>query len=400
MFKHLVTQHFAAAGITIGGRSPWDMRLTPGREGRFYRRVALLHSLGLGRAYMDGDFECDDLVEMLARMINASLKRKQAKLRKSPRWKWVFTLPHTLPDAMIWLKLKTTNQQDIVRAQRVAHHYNVGNTLYRIMLGASMAYSCGYWPGAHNLDDAQFAKYRHICKKSGLKAGMRVLEIGGGWGGLAAYAIENFGVEVVMVTISKEQHDYVREKYAKLIEAGKLTVLLEDYRKIPERYPDEHFDRIFSVGMFEHVGPDNYEEYMRIAWLVLKRGGKFLLHTIVGSGHGPDPFLWYYIFPGGVLPTEGQITEAARTYFVIEHMENFGYDYYKTTIAWRENFRAGWQQLLESGKYDERFRRMWEHYLASCAAVFRERRVQLQQWMLSKGGEPGGFQWGRMTYAS
>ena len=165
-----------------------------------------------------------------------------------------------------------------------------------------------------------------------------------------------------------------------------IEIRLQDYRDIHEK-----FDRIVSLGMFEHVGRKNYKTYMKIADRSLNKGGLFLLHTIGlnESTMGTDRWINKYIFPNGVLPTIKQISHASENYFTIEDIHNFGADYDKTLMAWHENFTNAWDQL--KSRYDERFRRMWEYYLLSCAALFRVRQTQLWQIVLSKGGVPGGY---------
>ena len=386
MIRKLVNERFADAGITVGGSDPWDIRI---KHDRFYRRVAFFHSLGLGDSYRDGDFECAQLEEFLYKL----MKHRQEHQSGSRGG-----FPSSLPQAWVHLQLLLINQQTAARAAKaISHHYDIGNELYEPMLGDTMAYSCGYWAGANNLDEAQRNKYRIICEKIGLREGMRVLEIGCGWGGFAAFAAKEYGARVAGISLSGEQVNYARTKYRSLHDDGMIHLQLMDYRDIPKCFPYQ-FDAIVSIGMFEHVGPDNYDEYMRTAWLALKHGRPFLLHTIIGSSGKIDPFIWYRIFPGGILPMEEQIARSSKPYFVLEHLENFGFDYALTLDAWWRNFETAWPELKKNGHYNEKFRRVWEFYLKSCAAMFRVRRVQLQQWMLVKGGTKGGFQWNRPQY--
>ncbi|PTB96574.1 cyclopropane-fatty-acyl-phospholipid synthase, partial [Marinobacter sp. Z-F4-2] len=285
-------------------------------------------------------------------------------------------LPHII-------RAKYLNLQTKSRAWEVGEaHYDLGNEFYGAMLDSRMTYTCGYWKDADNLEEAQAAKLDLICRKLGLQPGMRLLDIGCGWGSLMAYAAENYGVEAVGVTISQEQADWATAKYPHL----SLDFRLMDYRDI-----DEKFDRIASVGMFEHVGPKNYRTYMEVAHRCLNPGGLFLLHTIGKNLRNsyPDPWINKYIFPNGELPSIGQIGDAVDELFVVEDLHNFGADYDKTLMAWHENFEKAWPRF--QGEFSERFYRMWRYYLLSCAGAFRARDIQLWQWVLAKDGVEGVY---------
>jgi cyclopropane-fatty-acyl-phospholipid synthase len=261
-------------------------------------------------------------------------------------------------------------------------HYDIGNDLYEKMLDSRMIYSCGYWKDAQNLDEAQENKLELTCRKLKLAAGQKVLDIGCGWGGTARYMAEHYGVEVVGATISQAQAELARTRCAGL----PVEILLMDYRDLKGR-----FDKIVSIGMFEHVGPKNYRTYFSKVSELLKEDGLFLLHTIGSntSAISTDPWIERYIFPNGVIPSAQQISAAFEGCFVMEDWHNFGSYYDQTLMAWRENFDRAWPELKQS--YDERFRRMWDYYLASCAASFRARDNQLWQIVLSKKGLAGGW---------
>ncbi len=248
------------------------------------------------------------------------------------------------------------------------------------MLDSRMAYSCGYWKDAKTLDAAQEAKLDLICQKIGLQKAMRVLDIGCGWGSFAKFAAQKYGAHVVGITISKEQARFAKNDCKGL----QVEIRLQDYRNLRER-----FDRIVSVGMFEHVGCKNYRTYLRVAHRNLARGGLFLLHTIgcSRSVKSTDPWIDKYIFPNSMLPSARQITTAAEGLFILEDWHNFGPDYDKTLMAWHKNFTRNWDKIKD--KYDDRFLRMWRFYLLSCAATFRSRRNQLWQVVFSKGGVDG-----------
>jgi cyclopropane-fatty-acyl-phospholipid synthase len=263
------------------------------------------------------------------------------------------------------------------------------------MLGARMVYSCGYWRDAAGrplatLDEAQEAKLDLVCRKLGLHAGMRVLDIGCGWGEALKYAAERYGVSGVGITVSREQAAYARELCAGL----PVEIRVQDYRDLVTG-KDARFDRVFSIGMFEHVGVRNYRTYFDVAHRCLEEdspnGGLFLLHTI---GHNrsvrhTDPWIDRYIFPNSMLPSAAQIAGAVEGRFVIEDWHSFGHDYDLTLQAWRANIEAAWDTLPP--RYDERFRRMWRYYLAGAMAGFRARRLQLWQLVLSPKGVPGGY---------
>jgi cyclopropane-fatty-acyl-phospholipid synthase len=250
------------------------------------------------------------------------------------------------------------------------------------MLGQRMVYSCGYWSDSGDLDQAQAAKLDLVCRKLGLRPGMRVLDIGCGWGEALKFAAERYGVSGVGITISREQADYARGICAGL----PIEIRLQDYRSL-----DERFDRSFSIGMFEHVGFRNYRTYFELARRCLADDGLFLLHSIGGneSVRHTDPWIARYIFPNSMLPSAAQITAACEGLFVIEDWHGFGPDYDRTLQAWRANIESAWDR--SPPRYDERFRRMWRFYLAASMATFRSRRTQLWQLVLSPHGVSGGY---------
>lgn len=353
------------ADIHINGDRPWDMRLNA--HGVIEDALAR-GNLGLGERYMDGDWETDDLDKFFFKLMRARLPDQvnHSKL----------VFHH--------LKTRLVNLQTAKRAFQVGEaHYDLGNDFYAAMLDKRMTYTCGYWKDAKTLDEAQEAKLDLICRKLKLKPGMRVLDIGCGWGSFMAYAAEHYGVECVGLTISKEQAEYGKQ----LMQSGlPVEFRLKDYRD-----ETEQFDRIVSVGMFEHVGRKNYREYMKVANRCLKDDGLFLLHTIGKNvrNTSPDPWIDKYIFPNGELPALSQVTNAAESLFVVEDVHNFGADYDRTLMAWYKNFEASWPQFKD--QFSERFYRMWRYYLLSCAGAFRARDIQLWQFVLSKKGVLSGY---------
>ena len=242
-------------------------------------------------------------------------------------------------------------------------------------MDSSMSYSCGYWHGADNLEEAQRNKLDMICRKLELKPGERLLDIGCGWGGLAYHAARYYGAKVLGITVSREQQKLAQKRCKGL----PVTIELCDYRDLKGK-----FDKIVSVGMFEHVGPKNYKIYFDTVSRILSDSGLFLLHTIgvYKLTHAMDAWIDKYIFPNGKLPSAREITVALDDCFLIEDWHNFGQDYDKTLMAWWKNFDAAWPDLKK--KYDRRFYRMWKYYLHSCAGFFRSRQGQLWQIVLSK----------------
>ncbi len=353
------------AGVVLDGTQPWDIQVD---DPRLPQRLLLGGSLALGESYMDGWWQCRDLDGLLTRLLTAGLDRTQ-----HPRWRLV----------LAGLKARLFNPQSRRRSFEVGRrHYDIGNDLYAAMLGRRMVYSCGYWRRAETLDDAQEAKLDLACRKLQLEPGMRLLDIGCGWGELLRFAVERHQVEGVGVTVSREQAEYAR----RLCQGLPITIHLCDYRDL-----DQAFDRIVSIGMFEHVGVRNYPVFFDRLRRSLPGDGLALLHTI-GSNESAtrtDPWIGTYIFPNSMLPSAAQIAGSVEGRLIIEDWHNFGADYDRTLRAWRDNIEAVWERL--SVRYDQRFRRMWRYYLAASMALFRSRRGQLWQIMLSPDGVPGGY---------
>jgi cyclopropane-fatty-acyl-phospholipid synthase len=353
------------SGIKINGSNPWDIKVL---NENFYNRVKAEGSLGLGESYMKGLWDCKNLDQFFYKLLLAKIPSK---------------VGITLPLVFGIISAKLFNLQAKSRAFEVGEkHYDLSNELFSLMLGKTMAYSCGYWKTAKNLDSAQIAKYDLICKKLNLKSGQKILDIGCGWGSFAKYAAENYEVSVVGITVSKEQAEFGK----KLCKGLPVEIRLQDYRDLREK-----FDHIVSVGMFEHVGYKNYKTFLELVKNCLRSDGLFLLHTIgrLATGNDADPWTNKYIFPNGALPSLKQIATAAEKLFVVEDVHNFGADYDKTLMAWHKNFNDNWTKL--KGKHSERFYRMWNYYLLSCAGAFRAREIQLWQIILSPNGIPGGY---------
>jgi len=354
-----IAQLLHRAGIQVNGPAPWDMQVC---DSATWRRMMAHGTLGFGESYMDGQWECERLDELVCRMLRADATRV-VTARFLPRW-LVQELRHAL-----------VNLQSVSRAFRVAEqHYDLGNDLFAAMLDSRMVYSCAYWPRAADLEQAQEHKLELICRKLELRAGERLLDVGCGWGGLAEHAARHFGCEVVGVTVSREQAALARDRCSGL----PVTIELTDWRALSGRW-----DKIVSVGMFEHVGPKNYSTYFRRMRELLSDQGLFLLHTIGSDRTERATNAWTerYIFPNGKLPSGVEIARAVEDHFLIEDWHNFGPDYDRTLMAWWARFERAWPQLR--ARYGERFYRMWKFYLLSSAGFFRSHQGQLWQVVLA-----------------
>lgn len=362
--KEFVIDLAARAGVVVNGAEPWDIQV---HNEDFYSRVIRQPYLGLGESYMDGWWDCEKLDEFFFRTIRADLEDDLKNWKLTARF----------------LKARIFNYQKKSKAVEVAEkHYDIGNNLYKLMLGETMAYTCAYWKDAKNLDEAENAKFDLVCRKIGLKPGMKVLDLGCGFGSFLKYAATHYKISGVGVNVSKEQVKYARESTHGL----PLEFQLIDYREAKGK-----FDRVVSIGLMEHVGYKNYTSLFKVAHDSLHEDGLFLLHTIgnINSVSAADPWTNKYIFPNGHLPSVKQLGGAMENLFMIEDLHNFGADYDKTLMAWHDNFIANWPKIKKD--YDERFYRMWVYYLLSCAGAFRARKIQLWQMVLSKKGVVGGY---------
>jgi cyclopropane-fatty-acyl-phospholipid synthase len=374
--RRMFAELLAPAGVALDGEAPWDIRVL---DERMFRRVLAEGSIGAGESYMDGWWDCPQLDEMTRRVFTAQLDRSL------PSGKQIFA----------WLRAQLVNPQAPRRSFAVGErHYDIGDDLYTRMLDRRMIYSCAYWRAANDLDAAQEAKLDLVCRKLGFQRGMRVLDIGCGWGGAAQFAAERYGVSVTGITVSRNQAEVARARCHGL----PVTIVLEDYRPFAGQVAAQSttgnsgkFDRIYSLGMFEHVGVRNYRTYFEIVRRLLIPDGLFLLHTIGAdvSGKSGDPWMERYIFPNSMLPSTAQIARAAESLWVTEDWHNFGADYDRTAMTWHHNFERHWPEL--AARYGERFRRMWRFYLLCCAGAFRARRNQLWQIVMSPNGVSGGY---------
>ncbi|MDR3606394.1 MAG: cyclopropane fatty acyl phospholipid synthase [Oligoflexia bacterium] len=362
--EEFVSSLLECAGVRINGYRPCDIRVL---DKSFYERVLAGGSLALGESYVEGAWECEDLSQFFYLVLRARLDESV-----NP---WAYVLQN--------FRARLVNLQSYRKAFEVGQaHYDLGNDLYRAMLDRRMVYTCAYWKDAETLDEAQEAKLDLVCRKLSLEPGMRVLDIGCGWGSFLKYAAERYGAIGTGITVSNEQARLAKESCQGL----DIRILVQDYRELFGK-----FDRIVSLGMFEHVGERNYRTYFEVASERLKHDGLFLLHTIGGnkSEFTSDPWIEKHIFPNSMIPSITQIGRAIEGLFVMEDWHSFGVDYDRTLLAWQANFKRNWQEL--STRYDQAFYRKWTYYLLSCAGSFRARKNQLWQVVLSKNGLLGGY---------
>jgi len=349
-----------AAGIPLNSSEPWSIHV---HNEKIWDRVISQKQLGFAESYMDGWWDCAALDVMLTKLLSVNVLDL---MRPSPALAF-----HVARSSLL------NNQTKKRAAANAKHHYNIGNDLYSRMLDSEMVYSCAYWKSANNLEEAQRAKFDLICRKLELQPGMRLLDIGSGWGGFLRYAVKNYGVEATGISPADNQISLAREKS----EGLGINFIQQDYRDLTGQ-----FDRIVSIGMMEHVGPKNYKTFFGKCDELLTKDGRMLHHTIASnlSKLVTDPFFDRYIFPGGVLPSLAQIAAATENVFVIEDVHNFGPDYDRTLLEWQKNISAKWSEISE---YDLRFQRMWDYYLLSSAAGFRAGNLQLIQCVFQRVGQ-------------
>jgi cyclopropane-fatty-acyl-phospholipid synthase len=365
--EQFLSQTLAKAGITLNGTAPFDLKV---RDARAYDRIMRDGSVGIGESFMEGWLDCDriDLMADLAyrAALSDEVDGKTAlfeafKARVNP--------------------FGTRRRSFEVGAK----HYDTGNDLFQVMLDPYLVYSCGYWQRAQTLEKAQRDKLELICRKLELRPGMRVLDIGCGFGGLARYAAEHCGVSVVGISVSKQQIELATQ-----LAAG----LPIEFRFVDYRDQDERFDRVVSVGMFEHVGRRHYREFFAAADRCLKPQGLFLLHTVGYRKEEPiNPWYDKYIMPGVEFPTVANIVDNLGENFVLEDFHTWeGHHYDKTLMAWFDRFDAGWDKLR--ARYGDTFYRMWKFYLQGCAGGFRAGKMRVWQAVFSKGDLPQGYAFG------
>ena len=328
-------------------------------------RLMTSTSLALGEAYMDGELEIEgDLYQALDHFLGqmGKFSADQHALKK---------LIHTSTS-------KKNQQKDDTS------HYDLCNDFYKLWLDETLSYSCAYFRSENDtLYQAQVNKVDYILQKLYLKEGMTLLDIGCGWGFLLIEAAKKYHIKGTGITLSKEQHREFRERIEKEGLQDYLTAELMDYRDLPAM--GQKFDRVVSVGMVEHVGRENYHLFVDCVEKALKDGGLFLLHFISAlKEHPGDPWIKKYIFPGGVVPSlREMISCMADDNFHVLDVENLRPHYNRTLLCWEHNFREHMEEAEQM--FDEKFLRMWELYLSSCAATFHNGIIDIHQVLASKG---------------
>lgn len=356
--KDVVLGIFRSADIQVNGTRPWDIQV---HDERLYERLLSYGSLGLGESYMEKWWDAERIDLVVERVLRTYGNHKI-----------------TIPVILLGLKARFLNLQSRSSARKVIEaHYDLSNDLYMSFLDPYNQYSCGYFKNTDDLNTAQEQKLDLVCRKLELKSGERVLDIGCGWGGFAKFAAEKYGCTVTGITISDEQVAFAKEFTRGL----SVEIRKQDYRDLA----GEQFDKVVSIGMFEHVGYKNYRKLMKVVRRCLADDGLFLLHTIGSNSTNTTGDAWShkYIFPNGMLPSVRQLGAASEKLFVMEDWHNFGPYYHKTLLAWDSNFQKKWHTVQDA--YSETFYRMFRYYFNSFAGSFKARHIQLWQIVYSKG---------------
>lgn len=365
--RAIVEAALARADVRVGGHRPWDIQV---HSERFFRRALAQSDLGFGESYMDGEWSCERIDQLAHRLFAAGLHEATGR-------------PVDLLNAMI-ARVVTRQTRSRVR-RHVAAHYDLGNDLFEAILDRRhMAYSCAYWRGgAQTLEEAQDAKMDLVCRKLGLKPGMRVLDIGCGWGGFARFAAERHGVSVIGVTLAEQQAALGNTKAAGL----PVELRVQDYRDVAGR-----FERVVSIGCLEHIGHRNHRRFFEIIRSRLVDGGYAVVHSIgtARSHYRVGRFLDKYVFPLVSLPSMAQIGRSLDGLFVVDDVHNIGTDYDRTLTEWNGRFQRAWPDL--EARYGNllggRFKRMFEFYLLATAGFVRARCAQVWQMVLTPPGTP------------
>jgi cyclopropane-fatty-acyl-phospholipid synthase len=350
---------------------------------RFFRHALLAGDIGVGEAYMDGDWSTPDLVEVVRLAV-----RNMDQLDNSNR---LFTGLRRIAD---WFEHRGNSNTEAGSRRNIAYHYDLGNDFYRLFLDRSLTYSCAYYESADDsLEKAQIQKYDRICRKLDLGKRDHVLEIGTGWGGFAVYASETYGCRVTTTTIGRQQHDYAQLLFSRSRTGERIQLLFEDYRRLSGKY-----DKIVSIEMFEAVGYEHYDDFFGACDRLLKPDGIMLLQTITiqeakfEQYRKQSDWIKKYIFPGAELASVVGIQQslARATGMQLFELEDIGMHYALTLKEWRRRFL---NQINEVGQlgFDERFVRMWDYYLAYCEGAFRERYISNVQLGIGKVSSASRF---------
>ena len=356
MFKLIVHALLGRAGIVCNGPAPWDPQIN---DERFYRRVLLGGSIGLGESYVEGWWDCADIESFVDRLLRSGITDMVPRFDK----------------LRLLLSGLFADRQDKVRGKRVAkEHYDQEPEFFMDVLGSTNSYTCARWNGAANLDEAQTRKMDLICRKAHLRPSQRVLDIGCGWGGFLVHATSLYGVSGIGLSISEKQIAFARSKYHNL----PIEFRLQDYRDFCGQV-----DAVVSICMIEHVGAAHYREYFRMAYDALRADGLFVLQCIFARSPKSvaDAWLDKHIFPGGMLVTRERIATAVQGLFHILDEEYFGADYEKTLKAWYDNLAKNRGAVI--AKYGLEHFRKYEYYFRMLIGAFRSGRITVGQLVLS-----------------
>jgi cyclopropane-fatty-acyl-phospholipid synthase len=344
----------------------------------FYREVAANGSVGVGEAYMDGRWCCDDLLGLVQLLV------RNRDLLDGMETGWAKLGGMAL---RAWHALRRNTREGSRR--NIAAHYDLGNDFFRLFLSPDLMYSSAMWAGSDDtLEAASTRKLERICRKLNLQPTDRVVEIGTGWGGFALHAAQHYGCHVTTTTISREQHALASERIAAASLCDRVTLLLDDYRDL-----DGQYDKLVSIEMVEAIGASYLDTYFGCLGRLLKPHGKALIQAITIEDHrysqalNSVDFIKRHVFPGAFIPSINALL-AAKTRasdLSLVHLEDFGESYARTLGVWRERFMGNLPQVRAQG-YDERFIRLWEYYLAYCEGGFSERSIGVAHLLLAKPG--------------
>lgn len=370
----LGTAERGAAGEEAVGLRVRLRVLDPG----FYRAVATHGSVGAGEAYMEGLWECDDLVGLVRLLVRNRELLDGLETGPARLGGWALRA---------WHALRRNTRQGSRR--NIAAHYDLGNDFFQLFLSPDLMYSSAIWDGDDDtLDAASTRKLDRICRKLELGPGDRVVEIGTGWGGFALHAARHYGCHVTTTTISREQHAMAARRVADAGLGDRVTLLLQDYRDLQGEY-----DKLVSIEMIEAIGAPYLDTYFATVGRLLRPDGQALVQAITIEDHRYDhalrsvDFIKRHVFPGSFIPSVAAMVSAKSraSDLALVQMEDFGLSYARTLQAWRQRFLACLPQVRAQG-FDERFIRMWEFYLAYCEGGFRERSIGVAQLLMARPG--------------
>jgi len=386
-------------GSTVGPPPEQSGATVVVRTRRALRRILWAPGeLGLARAYVAGDLDIEgDVYRVLGVRHNIAAhdegvtlgfdRHGVAELARAAFALGALGPPPAPPREEV--RLRGARHSKTRDADAIRSHYDVGNGFYRLVLGPTMTYSCGYWDdGVTDLDGAQEAKYEHICRKLGLQPGMRLLDVGCGWGGMVLHAAREYAVEAVGITLSPAQQELASRRVEAAGLSGKVEIRVQDYRELA----DERFDAISSIGMFEHVGAEKLREYARALFHVLRPGGRLLNHGISRpagpAALTPRGFINRYVFPDGELHEVGSVVSVLQeSGFEVRDVESLREHYARTLRCWVDNLETHWDEAVaEAGAARAR---IWRLYMAGTAVNFEEGRTMIHQVLGVRQGANG-----------